>query len=62
MENETWENEKLQIKCKEQLLIKILRRWMLRYFLKITKEDDFRRLYSRLFHNLGAQTENDLSP
>ena len=35
---------------------------MLRYFLKITKEDDFRRLYSRLFHKLGAQTENDLSP
>ena len=73
MDNETWKNENLQInnyllshylllKCKELLLIKILKRWVLTCFLKLTKEDDFRRLYDRLFHNLGAQTENDLLP
>ena len=48
MENETWENEKVQIidyllssvECKELLLIKIVKWWVLRCFLKICKEDD----------------------
>ena len=35
----------------------MLNRWVLKCFLKINKEDDFRSLYGRLFHNLGAQTE-----
>ena len=52
----------LPLKCKESLLIKISKRQVFRFFLKITREDDFRRQYGGLFHNLGAQTVNDLSP
>ena len=35
----------------------MLNRRVLKCFLKIDKEDDFRSLYGRLFHNLGVQTE-----